>query len=197
VGSFSGWAKGNEWWSGPQDNLLMQCCTGNCARALWFLWSHILDFKDGQLKVNMLLNRASPWADVHSFIPYQGLVEIKVRQPCRDVLVHAPEWIPTGSKEIAVQVGGKPRAVNWQDRYLKLGEVKAGDLIAIRCPISEGAVKEKMGQITYRLLVRGNTVVSIDPPGRLCPLFQREHLRTSEPRWRKVQRFVADKQIDY
>jgi hypothetical protein len=33
--------------------------------------------------------------------------------------------------------------------------------------------------------------------GRICPLFQREYLRDSEPRWRKVRRFVADKQIDY
>ena len=51
--------------------------------------------------------------------------------------------------------------------------------------------------MTYTLLVRGNTVVSIDPPGRICPLFQREYLRESEPRWRKVERFVADKQISY
>jgi hypothetical protein len=33
--------------------------------------------------------------------------------------------------------------------------------------------------------------------GRIYPLFQREYLRDSEPRWRNVQRFVADKQIDY
>ena len=197
VGSFASWAKGNEYWAGPGDNLFMQCCTANCTRALWFLWRHILHFKDGELKVNMLLNRASPWADVHSFIPCQGRVEIKVRRPCRSVLVHAPEWIDTGSREITVQVAGRPRAFKWQGRYLKLGGVKAGERIVIRCPIGERTVKEKMGRITYTLLVRGNTIVSIDPPGRFCPLFQREHLRTGEPRWRKVRRFAADKQIDY
>jgi hypothetical protein len=175
----------------------MQCCTGNCTRALWFLWRDILSFKDGELKVNMLLNRASFWADVYSFIPYQGRVEIKVHQACKAVLVHAPEWIATNSDEITVQVGGKPRAFKWQARYLCLGEVGAGEQIVMQCPISERTVQEKMGQVTYTLLVRGNTVVSIAPPGRLCPLFQREYLRDNEPRWRKVQRFVAEKQIDY
>jgi hypothetical protein len=197
LGSFSSWALGNEWWRGPQENLLMQCCTGNCTRALWFLWRDILDFKDGELRVNMLLNRASAWADVYSFIPYQGRVEIKVHQPCKNVLVHAPEWIATGSNEITAQVSGQPRPFNWQARYLNLGAVKPGEQIVIQGPISERTVKEKMGLVTYTLLVRGNTVVSIDPPGRICPLFQREYLRDSEPRWRKVQRFVADKQINY
>ncbi len=197
LGSFSGWALGNEYWRGPQENLFMQCCTGNCTRALWFLWSHILDFKGGELRVNMLLNRASPWADVYSFIPYQGRVEIKVHQACKNVQVHAPEWIATGSNEITAQVDGQPRLFHWQARYLDLGEIKPGEQIIIQSPISERTIKEKMGTVTYTLLVRGNAVVSIDPPGRICPLFQREYLRDSEPRWRKVQRFVADRQIDY
>ncbi len=63
--------------------------------------------------------------------------------------------------------------------------------------MSERTVQEKMGRVTYTLRVRGDTVVSIDPPGRLCRLFLREYLRDSEVRWRKVRRFVADRQINY
>ena len=37
LGSFSSWAKGNEWWGSSNEKLLMQCCTANCTRALWFL----------------------------------------------------------------------------------------------------------------------------------------------------------------
>ncbi len=199
IGSFSGWAGGNEWWVGFQDTdkFLMHCCTGNGARTLFFVWSHILDFKDGQLKVNMLLNRASPWADVYSFIPYQGRVEIKIKQTCSSVLVHAPEWIAMGSSEIQATVDGQPRPFRWEGRYLNLGEGKAGQRIAVTCPISERTVTEKMGRDTYTLLVRGNTVVGIDPPGRICPLFQREYMRDEQPRWRSVRRFAARKPIDY
>ena len=86
VGSFASWAKGNEWWGGysDTDNLIMQCCTGNCTRALFWVWRSILDCKDGRLTVNMLLNRALPWADVYSFIPYTGRVQIKMKKNCAE-----------------------------------------------------------------------------------------------------------------
>jgi len=199
LGAFSGWAGGNEWWVGTEgsDNLIMHCCTGNCARALYFVWSHALQYKQGELKINLLLNRASPWADVYSFIPYQGRIEIKIKQACSRVLVHAPEWIPAGSSEIQATVDNKPHCLTWQDRYLDVGKIGAGCRIVITCPISEKTITEKMGRETYTLLVRGSTVVSIDPPGRICPLFRREYLREDPPRWRNVTRFVAAQAIDY
>ena len=38
-------------------------------------------------------------------------------------------------------------------------------------------------------------VVAIDPPGRYCPLYQREHYRQNSTRWRKIRRFVSGEQI--
>lgn len=199
LGAFSSWAGGNEWWVGinQSDNLIMHCCTSNATRALFFIWSHALEFKEGELRVNMLLNRASKWADVYSFIPYQGRVEIKVKQECGRVLIHAPEWIVTGSTEIQATVDGQPRAFTWEGRYLNLGAAGKKQRVDVTFPISEKTVEERMAGQTYTLLVRGNTVVAIDPPGRVCPLFQREHLRDDQPRWRKVSRFVARKPIEY
>ena len=43
----------------------------------------------------------------------------------------------------------------------------------------------------YTLHLKGNTVVEIDPPGAICPLFQRAHYRDNATRWRKIERFVA------
>ena len=48
------------------------CCAGNCARTIYYVWEHMVDFQGGHLRVNLLLNRASPWVDVHSYIPYAG-----------------------------------------------------------------------------------------------------------------------------
>ena len=45
------------------------------------------------------------------------------------------------------------------------------------------------------LVRKGNDVVAIDPPGRVCPLYQRAHYRENEPRWRKLQRFVTDERV--
>ena len=88
---------------GKYVNLTMQCCTGNCTRAVYYAWKYILDYKDGRLRVNMLLNRASRWADVYSYIPYEGQVDLKMKMTCKNVLVHAPEWIPTGSDQITAE----------------------------------------------------------------------------------------------
>ena len=48
-----------------------------------------------------------------------------------------------------------------------------------------------------RMVFKGNEVVLIDPPGRNCPLYQRDHYRVNGTRWRKIQRFVSDKVIDW
>ena len=39
------------------------------------------------------MNRASKLADVNSCIPYEGRVEIKIKQPFKSVSVRAPEWV--------------------------------------------------------------------------------------------------------
>jgi hypothetical protein len=38
------------------------CCNGNMSRALYLAWDSIVVSKDEQLKINLLLNRAFPWA---------------------------------------------------------------------------------------------------------------------------------------
>ncbi len=48
---------------------------------------------------------------------------------------------------------------------------------------------------TYRLTRKGNEVVAIDPPGRYCPLYAREHYRQNKTRWREIERFVSQEQL--
>jgi hypothetical protein len=201
IGSFAGWPSGNEWANRKDDgkyvNLTMQCCTGNCTLAVYYAWKNILDCKDGRLRVNMLLNRASKWADVYSYIPYEGQVDLKMKTTCENVLVHAPEWIPAGSDQIKAEIDGKPAAFNWNLRYIDLGKVKKGKLIKIKFPIGEKMRKERIAGVDYNLLIKGSTVISIDPPGNHSPLYQREYYLKNYTPWRKVTRFVSDEPIEY
>jgi hypothetical protein len=211
IGGFAGWSSGNDFWiQGPG---FMHCCTGNCTRTIYYIWEaiheviaerseHILDYKDGHLRVNMLLNRASQWADVHSYIPYEGQVNIKMKKSCKSLLVHAPEWIKTGSEQLVAMVNGKPLQFSWEGRYVNLGEVERDAKVSIKFPITERTVKETIGTVDYTLILKGNTVVFIEPPGKNCPLYQREHYReklrgTKQSRWRKVKRFVSLEQLKY
>ena len=49
----------------------------------------------------------------------------------------------------------------------------------------------------YTLLMKGNDVITIDPPGQTCPLFRRDHYLTNTTRWRKMERFVSNERIHY
>ncbi len=195
LGGFAGWSAANDWWvQGPG---IMHCCTGNAARTLYYLWQHALEQRDGCLRVHLLLNRASRWADVYSHIPYRGRVDVKVKKDLTSLLVHAPAWVETGSRNITAMAKGTPRAIRWEGRYLDLGPAVAGDTFQIQFPIGERTVKETVGAVPCTLVVRGDTVVAIDPPGKTGPLYLRDHYRKGDVRWQKVTRFVADEEFRY
>jgi hypothetical protein len=79
-----------------------------------------------------------------------------------------------------------------------VGAAKPGDIISVTFPIAERTVKETIGPVAYTLVLKGNTVVSIDPPGKNGPLYQgREKYRKSDVQWKQVQRFVPEESIDW
>ena len=58
-------------------------------------------------------------------------------------------------------------------------------------------MKETIGAVPYTLVIKGNTVVSIDPAGKNGPLYLRAHYRQSQARWRTVRRFVPEERIEW
>ena len=190
IGGFLGRATFNE-----AGFIETHCCTGNCLRALYHVWEHLVEDANGRLRVNLLLNHASDRADIYSDIPYQGRVELKIKKPVPELLVRAPEWIENGSPRIAATVNGAPHKFHWEERYLHLGFASPGDRVRVTFPIAERTVKETIGAVPYTLIIRGNTVVSVDPPGKLGALYQRAAYRKDEAPLRKVRRFVPEQPI--
>ncbi|MHC4676795.1 MAG: hypothetical protein ACYTBZ_30285, partial [Planctomycetota bacterium] len=99
VGSFWGWMRANEGLSvhktpdGPKLSKpsIMHCCTANGARTLYYVWDSIVTKTDALVKVNLLLNRASRWVDVDSFLPVEGKVVLHIKDAPR-VAVRIPQW---------------------------------------------------------------------------------------------------------
>ena len=171
-----------------------QCCTGNSARAVYYVWQNILTYADGRLRVNLLLNRASPWADVNSYIPYQGQVDVKIKVPC-DLSVRLPDWV--SPKEMRCRVADTDRSLSFDGRYAKTGQTKPGDTVRLTFPIKERDDVLWVEKRRYQILRKGNDVVSIDPPGVHGPLYQRAHYRQPKVHWRKVKRFIADQTLHW
>ena len=101
IGAFGGAQPGNDWGSGTGH-----CCTGNCTRAIYHVWESMVTHNNGRFQVNLLLNRASRWADVYSYIPYEGRVDLKMKLDCQSVRLRVPEWVEGHSPGLACKVNG-------------------------------------------------------------------------------------------
>ena len=91
LGAFAGWPKANDWYVG-QGVGIMHCCTGNGARTLYYVWDSIVTGDASEARINLLLNRASEWLDVHSYLPAEGKLVLKIKKTQR-VAARMPEWV--------------------------------------------------------------------------------------------------------
>jgi len=193
-GGFAGWMSGSEW---ATRMGIMHCCTGNATRSLYYLWEHMLTEGEAGVQVNLRMNRAGRLVDVHGHEPYEGCVEVKVKAPLGSVRVRAPEWVAADSGELQVKVDGEVVPASWSGRYVEVRGVGAGSVVSAHYPQERYMVKEQLGDGIFTLTMKGSTVVAVDPPGRICPIFQRAHYREDSVRWRRVERFVPDAPVDW
>lgn len=154
----------------------------------------MLSYDRGTLSVNLLLNRASPWADVHSHIPYVGRVDVDVKKQC-DLRIRIPEW--ARPDDVSCSINSVEHPINFDGRYALIGKVHAKDAVSVSFPIAERIAKLDIEKHQYMVIARGNDVVRIEPPGKHCPLYLREHYRQDSTRWRKMERFVSNEAIQW
>ena len=187
LGAFAFHPSPNDW-DARESPGIAHCCTANGSKTLFWAWERILRYSKGKLKVNLLLNRASRWADVESYIPYEGRVQVKVKQPL-ELSLRIPEWVAPG--QVSCEVNGQERKLGWDGRYAKVGNVGTGSIVRLTFPIAERSEVVWIEKRRYKIVRKGNEVVSIDPPGVNYSLYQREHFRADKARTRKVVRFVS------
>ena len=205
VGNYFGWASAND--GCPLGEGHMQCCAGNGSRTLYYIWEAILGCERGTLTVNLLLNRASTWADVDSYIPYTGRVDLKIKKSLKEVKVRAPEWVASGSMVLKCTVDGQARPLTWEGRYIKLGAVESRQTVTLTFPIQTRTLKRVIyeqpletviGGVVYdSITFKGNEVIDIQPKGKYYPYYQRDYYRRNEPRLRTVERFVSEENIPW
>jgi hypothetical protein len=118
MGAFAGWASANEWFDDGMRSKgrggIMHCCTGNAAQTVYYLWKRMLEYDGNQMRLNLLLNRASSVADVYSHIPYEGRVDLKIKKESRSVLVRVPEWVNPATDRVSCTVNLGARSLSWR-----------------------------------------------------------------------------------
>jgi len=189
VGTFCGQPGMNDWDDGNGPGA---CCTGNGTRAIYYAWKSILTHDAGRLRINLLLNRASAWADVNSHIPYKGQVDVRIKQAVT-LSMRIAEWVKP--EEASVEVDGQAHDISWDGRYAVVGDVKPGAVVTMRFPIAERTENVWIEKRHYTLTIKGNNVVAIDPRGAICPLYDHTHYRLNRTRWKETLRFAPADEI--
>jgi len=192
LGGFASYASFNDYFQlmihapGP----IVGCCTGNGARALYDVWENILHVNNERLYVNLLLNRASEWADIDSYIPYEGRVDVLMKASL-PLYIRIPGW--ADEEQVSCTVGGEPQSLEKWGRYASPGLVDGGKTATFRFPIEEQTVRLTFGPVEGKFTFRGSTVVEVSPPGTTRPLYQdRQHYRSGKVRFKMVERFAPD-----
>jgi len=174
------------------------CCTGNGARALYTAWESITRFGKGLATVNLLLNRASPWMDIDSYLPHEGRVVLHNKQ-AHTAAVRIPGWI--SSDAVTWFINDRPIMPPVAGRYAVLAGLRPGDVIRHEFPLPQTRECYTIGDTAYTVTFRGSTVVDLSPRATdidehaaRYPFFLRSVLKSGKTPLKRVTRFVA-KQI--
>ena len=196
----------------PEHNFLYTiCCTGNCTRAMYAAWESIVRCAGGAVQVNLLLNRASAWVDVDSYLPFEGKVVLK-NKTAHKISVRMPMWVD--KKAVHAEVNGQPVSPFWLGQFLVFDALNAKDEAVITFPVAESTesytLKWKQTEFwkestnpgssweplkepaRYTCKFRGNTLVDISPrdEGSGLPLYRRDSLKAATAPLHAVARFV-------
>jgi len=178
------------------------CCSPHGNMGLFYAWDATIRHSDGTARVNLLLNRASPWMDVDSYIPYEGKVVLK-NKTAKEAFVRVPLYV--NLRTVRCTVGTKSLQPRWFGRYLRIADLRSGDEATITFPLEERSESwyylpeygERFAEKTgvYACKFKGNTLLEITPP--LQPDLYRGRLkyRSSEAPKVKVSRFVTPLQL--
>jgi hypothetical protein len=145
----------------------------NESQALYSVWASIVqyDSADASAKVNLLLNRASPWFDVESYLPYEGKVILRNKAAQR-LYVRIPTWVD--QKQVRCFVNGQEKATRYLGNYLLLDPARAQSVVTLSLPLKEqvrtfsldnygegGWASKPIGTFRYRATFRANTATEL------------------------------------
>lgn len=168
------------------------CCSANGAIGLYYAWHGVTRFEKGIAQVNLFLNRASPWMDVESYLPYEGKVLLRNKQ-ARTAWVRVPAWV-NAAKLVAYQNDVRVTPARFGNRLIFEGLAK-GDVVRLEFPNADEVVESVIHGVKYTVTYRGSTVVDISPRDKrpsMYRLYERNGMKAKTAPTRRVERFVTD-----
>lgn len=194
-GAFAGYSAPNDFvYSGDKGRGhimdVQTCCVASGARGLYNGWNNIVTEERGRVSVNMLLNKASKWVDVYSYLPHEGKVVIRAKEDIKELLVRIPEYTPHTSVSVKRNIDGEdvilcgkdqlfgPIVLPWVRKcFIKLTNIRKDEELVVTFPVVKRKTIETAVDDTFEVEWAGDTVINITPGGTYYPLYNKIKLK--------------------
>jgi hypothetical protein len=184
VGAYAGWSSPNhilaydeflppQWIKDPslapvylgKVRALQNCCSPSGPKALYLAWQHAAVFRDGCVRVNLLLERSLPEADIRGHEPVEGRVDVTLRVGA-SVALRTPGSV--SARDVSLQVNGEPEGLRVEGTYVLTRQLEPGDVACFTYPLAERTEAVSIGnegsqQYGYLVQWRGSTVLKMEP----------------------------------
>lgn len=167
LGGFSGGSQPNSM-SLTKFRSIAGCCAGYAPIGLRRAWKISVEETQDKVIVNIPLNKTVEKAEVRSFYPNEGRMEVRVLTDTK-VAFRVYDWM--GDAKIDIN-GRDAEAV--REGNLLIASAKAGDKVTLLHPIETVIRPEIVKEQEYQVVWRGPDVVDILPHGEHMRLYQRD-----------------------
>ena len=176
-GSWASWSQPNSLDNGLES--VAGCCLGAGIAACCMVWDHAIEPTPDAVRVNMAFSRNSKWAEVISYLPYSGRIDVLMHVGA-NLLVRLPDRV--AFSQVQVSRDGRPGECSMtQDGYIDIPQVAQGQRISIGFPLIIRETEESVAGQNYHVRWRGDTVTGVEPKGARYPIFERTWMETDQP----------------
>jgi hypothetical protein len=176
-GSWASWSRPNSLDNGLES--VEGCCLGAGIAACCMVMDRAIERTPEAVRVNMALSRNSKWAEVISYLPYAGRIDVLMHADA-NLLVRFPNGVVFW--EIRISRDGEAAGFDMtEDGYIEIAQAAQGQRISIEFPLVTRETEEVVAGQTYSVRWRGDTVTAIEPKGGRYPIFERSWMETDEP----------------
>ena len=178
LGAFAGWCRPNDAFD-PLNPRLMSRSTAAGSRALYAMWHYAVTRHETTTHVNLHFSRDSRYATVTSHLPCEGHLDVTMK--VKGTLgVRAPEGVKGSQIEITVNKA-RLSGDHIRNGFLIVEGLKERDTVTVKWPQEEHTRRYEGLERSYLGYWRGDTLLKIDPPGQLTPLYRRSHRYSAAP----------------
>jgi hypothetical protein len=171
------------------------CCVGNSSQALYYTWESIVRGRDGVANINLLMNRASEWLDIDSYLPYEGKVVIHNKKS-EIISVRIPNWVDKSKVTCSIDTKTVPN--DWVANRLMFANLNKKQKITVEFPLNISTETLHFMDAEYTCRFRGNTLITAakkgdgawNPPNR-------EWFKAQKAPLKKITRYVAPVLINW